>query len=127
MALENQLAGAEAGQIKSAEHSFWSWVRARRAPEPMSAPAPKDDPLQEAIDSLENELNRKRTEFEALCERVRPNALASEALRLRGAERVAIDQFLRDWSPVVAEMKAEFTELQERHRALLAQRSAGNS
>jgi hypothetical protein len=123
MALENQFAGAEAGELKASEHSFWSWVRGRRVPEVTPAPT-SPDPLQAAIDAIENQLNKKRGELDELCQQIRPDALQREMATVRAAQRVAIQNFLDDWMPVVREMREEYSRLDEQRRALLAERKA---
>lgn len=122
--VDNQRAGQEAADCKAAEHSFWAWVRGRRVLEPTPMPTSLD-PLQMAIDNVENQLNKKRGELDELCQQIRPDALQREIPKLRAAERVAVQHFLDDWLPVVREMREEYSRLDEQRRSLLAERKAG--
>jgi len=97
----------------------WDEVRPSPAVEP-----PPSDPLQAAIDAVENQLNRKRGEIDELCQQIRPDALQREMSTLRAAQRVAIKNFLDDWMPVVREMREEYARLDEQRRSLLAERDA---
>lgn len=119
--VDHQRAGQEAGDLAGTTHSVLrSWNEARPARPP--APLPTD-PVQAAIDTVEIEMNKKRASIEDLCEQVRPDALSRELPSLRGAQRVAVKKFLDDWLPIIAEMRAEYAQLCERHSSLLREKA----
>lgn len=105
--------------------TFSEWFYGgKRESEPATEPASASGPLQASIDSLERALNLKHAEIAELCEQTRTDALQREVGSLRGARRVAVEQFLRDWLPEIQRMRKEFAELQKQHGSLLAEKAA---